>query len=70
MTAIVDTPRRPARPELAPLPVRRPLEALMDAHGLGHGPVEAEIGAPLYREELLARCEAQSGRTPAIARDA
>src|SRR5918912_581306 len=28
--------------ELPPLLVRRPLEAFMDAHGLGGGPIEAE----------------------------
>jgi aminoglycoside phosphotransferase (APT) family kinase protein len=42
MTAIVDTPDEAARQELAPLLVRRPLEAFLDAHGLGEGPLEAE----------------------------
>jgi aminoglycoside phosphotransferase (APT) family kinase protein len=42
MTAIVDTREEAAGLELAPLLVRRPLEAFLDAHGLGEGPVEAE----------------------------
>ncbi len=42
MTAIVDTPEEAAALPLAPLLVRRPLEAHLDAHGLGAGPVEAE----------------------------
>ena len=42
MTAIVDTPEEAAALELPPLLVRRPLEAFLDAHGLGSGPVEAE----------------------------
>jgi aminoglycoside phosphotransferase (APT) family kinase protein len=42
MTAIVDTPEEAAALELPPLLVRRPLEAFLDAHGLGEGPVEAE----------------------------
>ena len=42
MTAIVDTPEEAAELELAPLLVRRPLEAFLDAQGLGSGPVEAE----------------------------
>jgi aminoglycoside phosphotransferase (APT) family kinase protein len=41
MTAIVDTPEEAAALELPPLLVRRPLEAFLDAHGLGSGPVEA-----------------------------
>jgi aminoglycoside phosphotransferase (APT) family kinase protein len=41
VTAIVDTPEEAARLELPPLLVRRPLEAFLDAHGLGSGPVEA-----------------------------
>jgi aminoglycoside phosphotransferase (APT) family kinase protein len=41
MTAIVDTPQEAAALELPPLLVRRPLEAFLDAHGLGHGPVDA-----------------------------
>jgi aminoglycoside phosphotransferase (APT) family kinase protein len=39
---IVDTPEEAAALELPPLLVRRPLEAFMDAHGLGTGPVDAE----------------------------
>jgi aminoglycoside phosphotransferase (APT) family kinase protein len=39
---IVDTPEEAAALELAPLLVRRPLEALLDAHGLGSGEIEAE----------------------------
>jgi aminoglycoside phosphotransferase (APT) family kinase protein len=42
MSAIVDTPEEAAALELAPLLVRRPLEAYLDAQGLGSGPVEAE----------------------------
>ena len=42
MTAIVDTPEEAAALDLAPLLVRRPLESLLDEHGLGSGPVEAE----------------------------
>ena len=42
MTTIVDTPEEAAALELAPLLVRRPLEAHLDAHGLGAGPIEAE----------------------------
>jgi aminoglycoside phosphotransferase (APT) family kinase protein len=42
VTAIVDTPEEAAELELPPLLVRRPLEAYLDAHGLGSGPVEAE----------------------------
>ena len=42
MSAIVDTPEQAAALELAPLLVRRPLEAYLDAQGLGSGPIEAE----------------------------
>ena len=42
MTAIVDTPEEAAALELPPLLVRRPLEAFLDAQGLGSGPVDAE----------------------------
>jgi aminoglycoside phosphotransferase (APT) family kinase protein len=42
MTAIVDTPEEAAALDLPPLLVRRPLEAFLDAHGLGSGPLEAE----------------------------
>jgi aminoglycoside phosphotransferase (APT) family kinase protein len=42
MTAIVDTPEEAARLELPPLLVRRPLEAFLDEHGLGAGPLEAD----------------------------
>src|SRR4051794_5802412 len=42
MTAIVDTPEEAAALDLPPLLVRRPLEAFLDAHGLGSGPVEAQ----------------------------
>jgi aminoglycoside phosphotransferase (APT) family kinase protein len=42
MTAIVDTPEEAAQLELPPLLVRRPLEAYLDAHGLGSGQIEAE----------------------------
>ena len=39
---IVDTHEEAAGQELAPLLVREPLEAYLDAQGLGSGPVEAE----------------------------
>src|SRR3954447_4816838 len=42
MSAIVDTPEEAAALDLPPLLVRRPLEAHLDAHGLGSGPIEAE----------------------------
>jgi aminoglycoside phosphotransferase (APT) family kinase protein len=42
VTAIVDTPEEAAELELAPLLIRRPLEAFLDAYGLGNGPLEAE----------------------------
>jgi aminoglycoside phosphotransferase (APT) family kinase protein len=42
MTAIVDTADQAAALDLPPLLVRRPLEAFLDARGLGSGPVEAE----------------------------
>ena len=42
MSAIVDTPEEAAALELAPLLVRRPLEAYLDELGLGAGRVEAE----------------------------
>jgi aminoglycoside phosphotransferase (APT) family kinase protein len=42
MTAIVDTPEEAAALELPPLLVRRPLEAHLDAHGLGTGPIDAQ----------------------------
>ena len=42
MSAIVDTPEEAAEQELEPLLVRRPLEAFLDARGLGEGALEAE----------------------------
>src|SRR3954471_7500874 len=42
MSTIVDTPEEAAALDLPPLLVRRPLEAHLDAHGLGSGPIEAE----------------------------
>ena len=42
MTAIVDTLEQAAGLELAPLLVRRPLEAFLDERGIGEGPLEAE----------------------------
>ena len=42
MTAIVDTPEEAAALDLPPLLIRRPLEAFLDGHGLGSGPVTAE----------------------------
>jgi aminoglycoside phosphotransferase (APT) family kinase protein len=42
MTAIVDTPEQAAALDLPPLLVRQPLEAFLDAQGLGSGPLEAE----------------------------
>jgi aminoglycoside phosphotransferase (APT) family kinase protein len=41
VTAIVDTPEEAAALDLPPLLVRRPLEAFLDAHGIGSGPIEA-----------------------------
>jgi aminoglycoside phosphotransferase (APT) family kinase protein len=42
VSAIVDTPEEAAALDLPPLLIRRPLEAHLDAHGLGSGPVHAE----------------------------
>jgi aminoglycoside phosphotransferase (APT) family kinase protein len=42
MSAIVDTPEQASLLDLPPLLVRRPLEAFLDARGLGSGPLEAE----------------------------
>ena len=42
MTTIVDTTQEAAALDLPPLLVRRPLEAFLDTHGLGGGPVDAE----------------------------
>jgi aminoglycoside phosphotransferase (APT) family kinase protein len=42
VTAIVDTHQEAAQLELAPLLVRRPLEAFLDGQGLGHGELTAE----------------------------
>jgi aminoglycoside phosphotransferase (APT) family kinase protein len=42
VSAIVDTSEEAAALELPPLLVRRPLEAFLDAAGLGEGPLEAE----------------------------
>jgi aminoglycoside phosphotransferase (APT) family kinase protein len=42
VSTIVDTPEEAAALELPPLLVRRPLEAHLDAHGLGSGPIEAQ----------------------------
>ena len=42
MSAIVDTPEEAAALELPPLLVRRPLEAYLERHGLGSGPIHAE----------------------------
>jgi aminoglycoside phosphotransferase (APT) family kinase protein len=42
MTAIVDTPEQAAALDLPPLLVRQPLEAFLDAQGLGSGPLQAE----------------------------
>ena len=39
--SIVATPEEAAALELEPLLVLRPLEALLDAHGIGSGPIEA-----------------------------
>src|SRR3954469_17182028 len=39
---IVNTPEEAAALELPPLLIRRPLEAFLDAHGLGSGEVGAE----------------------------
>jgi aminoglycoside phosphotransferase (APT) family kinase protein len=42
MSGIVDTPEQAAELDLPPLLVRQPLEAFLDARGLGSGPLEAE----------------------------
>jgi aminoglycoside phosphotransferase (APT) family kinase protein len=42
LPSIVDTPQEAAAQELAPLLIRRPLEAFLDAHGLGSGELDAE----------------------------
>src|SRR4051794_2990570 len=42
MSTIVDTQEEAAALDLPPLLVRRPLEAYLDAHGLGSGQIEAE----------------------------
>ena len=42
LPSIVDTPEEAAAQERPPLLVRRPLEAFLDAHGLGSGALEAE----------------------------
>src|SRR3954466_3249811 len=42
VSAIVDTPEEAAALDLPPLLVRRPLEAHLDAHGLGSGAIEGE----------------------------
>jgi aminoglycoside phosphotransferase (APT) family kinase protein len=62
LTAIVDTHEEAAALALPPLLVRRPLEAFLDAHGLGSGPLDAEpIGEGhsnvtyLVRRELVLR---------------
>jgi aminoglycoside phosphotransferase (APT) family kinase protein len=39
---VVDTPAEAAQLELPPLLVREPLEAFLDAQGLGSGPIESE----------------------------
>ncbi|MBA2631189.1 MAG: phosphotransferase family protein [Thermoleophilaceae bacterium] len=39
---VVDTPQEGAEQELAPLVVRRPLEAFLDRQAIGSGPLEAE----------------------------
>src|SRR5918998_1229639 len=58
MGAIVDTPEEAAALELPPLLIRRPLEAHLDAHGLGTGPVEA---APAVGARRPARGPAARG---------
>jgi aminoglycoside phosphotransferase (APT) family kinase protein len=42
VTAIVDTREEAEALELPPLLVRRPLEAYLDQHGLGSGPIDAQ----------------------------
>jgi aminoglycoside phosphotransferase (APT) family kinase protein len=42
MKGVVDTPEEAAALDIPPLLVRRPLEAFLDSHGLGEGPLEAE----------------------------
>lgn len=40
---VVDTPEEAAAQERAPLLVRRPVEAVLDAAGIGHGPIDARM---------------------------
>src|SRR5689334_14036888 len=42
VTSIVDTHQEAAALDLPPLLIRRPLEAFLDDHGLGSGPLDAE----------------------------
>jgi aminoglycoside phosphotransferase (APT) family kinase protein len=61
VSAIVDTHEEAAALALAPLLVRRPLEALLDAHGLGAGPLQAEpIGEGHSNVTLLVRRGAEA----------
>jgi aminoglycoside phosphotransferase (APT) family kinase protein len=43
MSWVVDTPAQAADLALPPLLVREPLQRLLDAHGLGSGPIEARL---------------------------
>jgi hypothetical protein len=60
VTAIVDTAEEAAALELEPLLVRRPLEAFLDACGLGA--VTRRPGFP-SRQQLIERYEQRSGRS-------
>ncbi|MGE4425733.1 MAG: phosphotransferase family protein [Solirubrobacteraceae bacterium] len=42
-TIVVDTPEEAQALPLAPLLVREPLAVLLDAHGIGEGPIEAQL---------------------------
>jgi aminoglycoside phosphotransferase (APT) family kinase protein len=65
LTAIVDTPEEAAALALPPLLVRRPLEAFLDARGLGTGPLDAEpIGEGHSNVTYLVRGEFVLRRPP------
>jgi aminoglycoside phosphotransferase (APT) family kinase protein len=65
LTAIVDTPEEAAALALPPLLVRRPLEAFLDARGLGAGPLDAEpVGEGHSNVTYLVRGEYVLRRPP------
>jgi len=61
----VDTPEEAAALALPPLLVRRPLEAFLDAHGLGSGPLDAQpVGEGHSNVTYLVRGEYVLRRPP------